>query len=354
MSARADSKIRALIRRLDSLPTPAGHDSCAAVLSPYLPSYFCELMRPLSLCAGLRRRLVLVLVASGLLGLLARPVKAAGLQRDVVYGEATGEKLLLDVHVPEGPGPFPIAILVHGGGWSQGDKAGSDRLGNSADITPWFGPLSAANFTWFSINYRLAPRHRWPACSEDVETAIRWVKKHAAEYKGDAKRIALFGHSAGGQLVCYAATTAKPDAQVQAVVGFAPVTDFEQELPWRGGLSSSLQKLHGLPAAITPSSLQLLRETSPINHVRPGLPPFLILHGDADKTVPYQQSLNFQARLRAAGDRCDLITIPGAPHGLLTWSQYSPHYSEDMIKWVEAALAGQLSTATGTPQNDPR
>ncbi len=265
--------------------------------------------------------------------------------RDVEYGQAGGERLLLDAHVPNGTGPFPVAILVHGGGWSRGDKNGLDEPGKGADVTPWFAPLSAANFTWFSINYRHAPKHRWPACFEDVQTAIRWVKTHATDFKGDPSRIVLFGHSAGGHLVCLAATLADNTTRVQAVVGYAPVTDFEQELPARGGLSPSLQDLHNRPKEITPESLAILRETSPINHVKPGLPPFLILHGDADKTVPYQQSLNFQARLRASGVTCDLITIPGAPHGLLKWPEFAPDYTERLVAWLRENLKSTSSAA---------
>ncbi|HET7535264.1 MAG TPA: alpha/beta hydrolase, partial [Candidatus Didemnitutus sp.] len=144
-------------------------------------------------------RLVLLL-AFGVLG----PAAEAGLHPDIEYGRADGVSLKLDVSVPEGEGPFPVAILVHGGGWSSGDKAGSDKPGNGADITPWFAPLTTAKFTWFSINYRTAPEHRWPACFEDVQTAIRWVKAHAKEFKGDPNRIAILGHSAGGHLACLA------------------------------------------------------------------------------------------------------------------------------------------------------
>ena len=259
--------------------------------------------------------------------------------RDVEYARPSGEPLLLDVHVPEGTGPFPIAILVHGGGWSRGDKNGLDEPTKGADVTPWFAPLSAANFTWFSINYRHAPKHRWPACLEDVQSAIRWVKAHAAEYHGDPSRIALFGHSAGGQLVCLAATLADESTEVQAVVGFAPVTEFEQELPTRGGLSPSLQALFNRPKEVTPESLALLRATSPINHVKPGLPPFLLIHGDADKTVPYVQSLNFQTRLRSAGIICDLITIPEGPHALHRWHELAPDYADRMISWLRATLS---------------
>jgi alpha-L-fucosidase 2 len=261
-----------------------------------------------------------------------------GLHRDIEYGTAGGVSLRLDAHVPDGAGPFPVAILIHGGGWSGGDKANVGSEGRGADISPWFTTLTAANFTWFSINYRLAPAHRWPACFDDVQTAIRWVKAHAREFNGDPARIALFGHSAGGHLATLAGVLGEGDTRVQAVVGFAAVTDFEYELPVRGGLSLSLQNLHGQPQEVTPASLAILRATAPIHHIKPGLPPFLLLHGDADKTVPWQTSVNFQARLRAAGVRCDLITLPGAGHGLLNWHQFLPDYETRLVSWLREVL----------------
>jgi acetyl esterase/lipase len=257
---------------------------------------------------------------------------------DLEYGQAGDSKLLLDVSVPAGEGSFPVAILVHGGGWSSGDKSGSDKPGSGADVTPWFAPITAAKFTWFSINYRLAPAHRWPEGFDDLQTAIRWVKAHAAEFKGDPSRIALFGHSSGGHVVSLAATLVDDSVRVQAVVGFSPVTNHEQDLPVRGGLSTSLQNLLNRPKEVTPESLGLLREISPINHVRPGLPPFLLIHGGADKTVPIQQSLDFQAKLQASGVRCDLITIPGAPHALATWEKLAPDYPARMIEWLHQNL----------------
>jgi len=263
---------------------------------------------------------------------------------DVEYGSAGGEKLLLDVSVPAGAGPHPVAILVHGGGWSRGDKF-RVPAGDSADITPWFAPLTAAKFTWFSINYRHAPKNRWPACFEDVQTAIRWVKANAARFNGDPSRIALFGHSAGGHLVCLAATLVDDSVRVQAVVGYAPVTNHEQDLPVRGGLSTSLQALLNRPKALTPESLGLLREISPLNHVRPGLPPFLLIHGELDKTVPLQQSLDFQARLRANDGLCDLMVIPGGVHALADWGRLDPDYTTRMVAWL-----GEHLQPTPVPQ----
>jgi alpha-L-fucosidase 2 len=262
----------------------------------------------------------------------------AGLVRDVEYGRADGESLCLDVNVPDGEGPFPVAILVHGGGWAAGDKSGSNHPGDSADITPWFAPLTAAKFTWFSINYRLAPAHRWPACFEDVQTAIRWVKAHAADYKGDPRRVALFGHSAGGHLVCLAGTEATDDTRVQAVVGFAPVTDFEYELPIRHGIWPAVQNLLGCPQGFTPDALAQLPAMGPINHVKPGLPPFLIVQGDGDRTVRVEESRNFAGKLQAAGGRCDFIVVPGAPHRLLSWAEFDPHYADKVIAWLRATL----------------
>src|SRR5215470_7704208 len=99
---------------------------------------------------------------------LTSPCTAAdpALRTDIEFAKPGGVSLTLDAFVPDGPGPFPTCILVHGGGFVRGDK--------QTYIKPLFGPLSEAGFTWFTINYRLAPEHRWPACSEDVETAVRW------------------------------------------------------------------------------------------------------------------------------------------------------------------------------------
>ncbi|MBL9188901.1 MAG: alpha/beta hydrolase [Opitutaceae bacterium] len=265
-------------------------------------------------------------------------VSAAEVRRDVEYGRAGGERLLLDACVPDGAGPFPVVILVHGGGWRRGDKAGSDVPGNGADITPWFAPLTHAGFAWLSINYRLAPAHRWPACLEDLQTAVRWAKAHVAEFRGDPRRIAIFGHSAGGHLATMLATRSADDTRVQAVVGFAAVTDHEQSLAKRGGLGEGVQALLNLPAEVTPQSLNALRAISPINRVRPGMPPILLLHGEADETVAIAQSVAFQKRVRAAGNTCDLIALKGAPHGLLAWEKVQPDYRPQLIAWLKKAL----------------
>lgn len=265
---------------------------------------------------------------------------AGGLQSDIQYGEAGGEKLLLDANVPAGTGNYPVAVLVHGGGWGSGDKKG--------DISPLLDPLTAANFTWFSIDYRLAPKDLYPACFEDVQTAIRWVKAHAAEYKGDPGRIALIGYSAGGQLACLAAARADADTRVQAVVGCAPPTDIPADIQRRGNLlSKSLQALFNHPPAVDAGTMKTMQEMSAIEYLHPGMPPFLLIHGTADQSVLYSQSVNFKAKLDENKIPCELITIQGAPHKLADWDKFDPTYKDRMIAWLQQTLGPAKTTASG-------
>jgi acetyl esterase/lipase len=274
--------------------------------------------------------LALGVAASGAAG-EGKQAVSAGLHADIEYGQGGDEKLLLDASVLEGTGSFPVAILVHGGGWGSGDKEG--------DITPLLAPLTSGSFTWFSIDYRLAPKYRWPACYEDVETAIRWVKAHAAEYKGDPGRIALIGYSAGGELACLAAARAGEDMRVQAVVGIAPPTDIPADIQRRGGLlSKSLLALFGRPAVVDAGTLKLMREMSAIDYIHPGLPPFLLIHGTEDKSVLYSQSVNFQAKLKEENVPCDLVTVTGAPHRLGDWDKFDGSYKARMIAWLQERL----------------
>ncbi len=249
---------------------------------------------------------------------------------DREYGEAGGEKLLLDAHVPEGSGKFPVVLIVHGGGWMSGDR--------EKDIVPVFAPV-ATNFTWFTISYRLAPTNHWPACFEDVQTAIRWVKAHAPEYKGDPDRIALLGYSAGGHLVTLAGTHPDKDTRVQAVAAMAPPTDLVSDNERRGGLSTSMKALFDWDSTnINDGVRTVLKENSPLTYVKPGLPPFLILQGSADRTVPAGQSLAFQKALKGANVDCDFIMIPEGQHRIADWTQFDPDWQKKLIAWLDDKL----------------
>lgn len=264
---------------------------------------------------------------------------------DIEYGRAGGESLRLDAAIPDGPGPFAAVILVHGGGWTGGDKSGGPK---KAYIAPLHGPLQQAGLAWFSINYRLAPKHPYPACLDDVLTAVRWVKAHAAEYRIDPDRIGLSGESAGGHLVALAAIRADTGARVAAVIpiyGRFDLTDqFQPGAVLRGNTAALLGR-----AVLDETAHALAREASPLLHVKAGLPPFLLVHGSADTTVPYDQSVQLQTKLRAQGVPCDFLTITGGIHGMVTWDKVAPTYKQDIVAWIARTLqvepAGRGRTA---------
>ncbi len=254
---------------------------------------------------------------------------APGLHSDIEFARVSDVSLTLDAFVPPGKGPFPTCILVHGGGFVRGDK--------QSYIKPLFEPLGQAGFAWFTINYRLAPQHRWPACAEDVATAIRWVKTHAKAYQVDTKRIALIGESAGGHLVSWAGVHGRGDTSVAAVVPFYAPHDLELQVRHRQQLGESMTALLGLKE-LNDEARQVLRAASPITHVHSGLPPFLLIHGDADPTVPFEQSPLFQARMQAAGNVCDLIKVTGGVHGMTPWAKLGSDYQQQMIAWLKTTF----------------
>src|SRR6476620_12621963 len=118
--------------------------------------------------------------------LLSSSLLAAGVEvrNDIEYSNVSGEALKMDAHIPAGPGPFAAVILVHGGGWSVGDKQASF-------IKPLFPVLDGSGLAWFRIDYRLSPKYRHPAAAEDVEQAVRYVKTHSREFRIDPNRLAL-------------------------------------------------------------------------------------------------------------------------------------------------------------------
>ncbi len=263
---------------------------------------------------------------------------SAMLQTDILYGKAGGQELRLDVCVPPGRGPFGIVLYVHGGGWSSGDK--------TQDRDELLEVFTKAGWVWVSADYRLAPAHRWPACLEDVQAAIRWVKQHAADYKGDPNRIVLAGYSAGGHLACSAAVWGKEDTKVQGVIGLAPPVDMVADNQRRGGLSTSMQNLLGLGPELNEESAAVLKKISPIWDVRAGLPPFLLVHGTRDQSVPYQQSLDLKAALERCGVPCELIPIEGAGHRLTEWERFEPHWKQKTADWLRRTF-GPSSSLSG-------
>jgi acetyl esterase len=257
---------------------------------------------------------------------------AVEVRSDVEYKRASGEAIRLDAHIPEGVGPFAAVILVHGGGWTVGDKRVSF-------IKPLFPTLDDSGFAWFSIDYRLAPKHPYPAAVEDVQDAIAFVKAHARDFRIDPNRIALMGESAGGHLVALVGAHPRKGSEVAAVVPFYGAFDIPAMLKGQEKITGGFKDFFQL-SEMNEQSRATLREASAATYVKRGMPPFLLIHGTADKAVPYDQSVKFCEQLKAAGNRCELYTVPNGIHGVMNWEKNPEQhaYKDVMVKWLRNNL----------------
>jgi alpha-L-fucosidase 2 len=202
-----------------------------------------------------------------LLALALAALAFAELKTDIEFAKAGALSLTLDASIPDGEGPFPTVIVVHGGGWRNGNK----RM----FVTPLFEPLTAAGFVWFSIDYRLAPAHQFPSPATDVENAIRYVQSHAREYKVDLKRIALTGESAGGHLVAFVGARDGSKLKLRAVIPFYAPVDLEAMVVGQDKKDEAIKALQALLDFTEPNdeAIRRLREASPIKYVTKGMPP---------------------------------------------------------------------------------
>jgi len=244
--------------------------------------------------------------------------------------------LKLDAHLPPGKGRVPAVILVHGGGWTGGDKAASF-------IRPLFPVLDQTGYAWFSIDYRLAPQHPLPAAEEDVIEAIRWVKAHAREYRVDPKRIVLMGESAGGHLVNVVGARNRAPEDVAAVVSFyGPIDLFKlfNLRPDQGGPAPAGLKPIFRITSLDAEGVAKLRAASPDTHLNAHTPPFLFIQGTKDAAVPYEQATLAQELFKQKGLSFDLITVQDGIHGVINWES-DPRfqgYKSQMIDWLRAHL----------------
>lgn len=255
--------------------------------------------------------------------------------RGVEYGEAGGLRLLMDYQLPAGKGPFPALVVVHGGGWIGGDRR--------SNVEPLFAPMTQAGMAWFSISYRLAnDAALFGAAITDVVQAVEHVRVHAAEYNIDPSRIALVGESAGAQLASMAALSPQLKGMVKGVVALYSPSDLvtlaktSDRIPpqWRKAVENNQW------ASFILAGLERL---SPLYNVRPDMPPFLLIHGTADRLVPFNQSERMCAKMHEVGASCELFAVKGAGHGIRWWE--NDHgltaYKPVMIGWLERTLNGQ-------------
>jgi acetyl esterase len=259
---------------------------------------------------------------------------------NIEYGRAGKYSLLLDAHIPDGTGPFPAVLLVHGGAWVGGDRIIS--------VEPLFKPLTDAGFAWFSISYRLAGdvvRNPIAAAlhlggaENDVRRAVAFVKEHASEYHVNPNKIVLIGESAGGQLAAMAALRPDPGGAVQGVVAFYTPSDLVSLV------RSSSMIPNNVRDAVEGTSfddilMAGLKKFSPINFVSATSPPFLLIHGTDDNIVPVAQSERFCDKFRTAGADCELYRVEGGGHGIRAWqSSRLTDYKPFMVRWLRQVLA---------------
>lgn len=262
----------------------------------------------------------------------------------------------LDIYWPSGrSGPYPVIVHIHGGAFRAGDK-GDTQLEPVLEALP-------RGYVVISINYRMSGEAIFPALVHDTKAAIRWVRAHAEKHEFDPGRIAVWGGSAGGYLALMAGVSAgiaelddptlgNPDqsSEVQAVVAWFPPTNFllmDMQLEASGFVQTS-QSAHSGPRS--PESLilgrqvteipQVVHAANPETYIRPGLPPFLIQHGTADATVPYQQSMTFACALAAHVGRENVIydLLLNAKHGHEEPAFNTPHNLKKVLDFLDAAL----------------
>lgn len=244
----------------------------------------------------------------------------------VPFLQADDATYLADFYVPEGSGPFPAILFIHGGGWRGGDRK---QLRRQAIFMAQHGMVGMA------IDYRLAPAHPFPAALADSRSGLAFLRAHAAQYHVDPSRIALVGSSAGAHLAALTATTAGqpgkgvPDG-VQAVVAFNGIFDFAAMPP-----STMVSDFLGGSCS---ARHDICTEASPVDHVHPGLPAFLVLHGTADKTAPYEQAKAFVDKLKAAGNSVELFTADGAPHTFWAEKKWLVPTEQAMCVFLRAKL----------------
>jgi acetyl esterase/lipase len=301
----------------------------------------------------MRRALVVI----GLIGLTGvNQVSAqARADKNVIYGMYSGLALLMDVHYPDRPNGYGV-IFVSGSGWQAPLNYGAVGL-KEGQIALWGPPLLRAGYTVFAINHRAAPRFHYPAPVDDVQRAVRFVRHHAQQFGIDPSRLGGVAGSSGAHLVGLVAMLGvsglpedsdpvnREPATLQTVVLRAAPTDLRQSD--QGAVVSFMERLPNR----TPDDEKVYSAASPIVHVSSSSPPVLLLHGDSDDTVPYQQSVAMEAALRRVNVPVKLVRVAGGEHGPNFGTPGKPHPQlpevfEETVAWLDRYLkAGAASTS---------
>ncbi len=250
---------------------------------------------------------------------------------DIAYGTLHAAQKV-DVYTPKAVAPFPVVVLIHGGGWVQGDKM-EYRTSQKTEA------LLEKGYAVVAVNYRLSGVAKFPAQIQDVKAAVRWIRANAATYKFNPDKIGAWGTSAGGHLTALLATSgginalenltqgdATKSSTIQAAVDWFGPTDFLQmdaqtiaqgcnpANATHNGPNSPESSLMGFPIQTQPT---LVQATNPITYVTANDPPMYIAHGLGDCTVPRAQGqILYDALLAAKGAtdiKINMLTASG--HG---------------------------------------
>jgi acetyl esterase/lipase len=276
-----------------------------------IPADLLEFMETLRVPKGVNPADMLIRYDSLMNG---NPPPVGAVHDGVLLRETTGWRLTADIAVPFGEGPHPVLVYFHGGGWTMGSPKTHLRVGRE---------FAAAGYLTINLDYRRAPKHRFPAAFDDCVFATRWAVENAARYGGDAKRLAVGGDSAGGNLAAavLAECSQKSGPKISAAVLLYGVFDYHKAISTLGTTGPSTQFY--LPE----DQYEALRgdyRVSPF-YACTKFPPCYLSVGTKDPLLP--ESLELAKALKAAGIEHDLHVIEGAPHGFFQLTPL-PAYAE--------------------------
>ena len=267
--------------------------------------------------------LALLLVALGAYLVLSR---GPHVTHDVVYGNANGVDLKLDLATPRsGAGPFPAVLCVHGGAWQAGSKGDFDFL---------IREFAKKGYVAASAEYRMAPKYIWPAEIEDVKCVVRYLRAHAKELNIDPDNIYATGASAGGHLVLLLGLTGPKDglegtggnpeqsSRVQAVANFYGPADLrlwnvapKDDTPEQKAMLESSKKILEDFLGTSDRNAPILAQASPITYIDGTDVPIITFHGTKDDVVSVEQAKLLHAALEKAGVPQKLVLVEGEGHG---------------------------------------
>lgn len=274
------------------------------------------------------------------------PPSSTRVEKNQVYGMFSGLALLMDVHYPDKPNGYGI-LYISGSGWTAPTELNALPLKDNAQTAMYVKPLVEAGYTVFAINHRSAPRFHYPAPVEDAQRAVRYIRFNAGRFKIRPDRIGAAGGSSGGHLVSLlgvlegkgnptdADSVNRESCRVQCIV--ARATPFN--LISLGTPSPPILEHLVLGTDTSSVEYKTYREASPLFHVTNDDPPFLLIHGDADKTVPLKDSEVMEQTLRKVGVKVKLVIVPGGGHGpKFPGAINPPDYLGESTRWFDMYL----------------